>query len=208
MQRLEDRYAVPLAGQFTGRSQPGRPAADDGDPFAAGRRQLLFGKLGNVGHGPVGHETLQIADRNRIPLDTADALGFALAFLRTDPAANRWQRVITPQDQRGFDQVFLSQRANEFRNRDTHRAAFHTGAALALDAALRLTYRLIVIQPQVDLLEVAAPHFGIEFGHVNPRYGQPLLDAQFVRSNIQRQLALACGVAGLFLETAIGGEPV
>ena len=89
VQRLEDGHVVPALGEVARAGEPRRAAADDGDFVPV--RLRLQGQVAAVGVVPVGNEPLQAADGDRLALDAAHALAFALRFLRAHPAAHGGQ---------------------------------------------------------------------------------------------------------------------
>jgi len=180
VQRLEHRDPVAGPGQFPGRGQAGRTGTDNRHRPAACLRQGCGRQLRPIGHGPVGHEPLQVADGHRFTLDAAHASGFALGLLGADPAADRRQGVVTLENAGRQRQVFRCQGVQHLGNRDPHRTAVHAGAVLALDAAFRLLHRFSEAQAGVDLLEIATAHGCIKFGHVYPGDCQALLHGQIV----------------------------
>ena len=72
------------------------------------------------------------------PFTPHDALCLALGFLGTDPAADRREGVVPPQDPGGRGELSGGQGGDELGDGDPHRAPGHAGTVLALDAALRL----------------------------------------------------------------------
>ena len=112
MQRLEQRHRVALLGKQRRAGQAGRAGTDDGDLDAVGLSLFRHGV--DVLAVPVGNEALQTADRDRLALVAADALGFALRLLRTDTAGKSGQRVSISDDLIGLFKVALGDLMDEF----------------------------------------------------------------------------------------------
>ena len=82
---------------------------------------------------PIRHETLQSANAHGLALDTSDALGFALFFLRTYTAADGGEAGGFADDLISGFKVPLPDLLNEGGDVDVHGTARHTGGILAVE---------------------------------------------------------------------------
>ena len=108
VQRLVNGHVVAELGQFARGRQAARAGADHRHFPAAGRRDGERLRL-RVLAGPIRHVALQVADGHRHALVAADALDFALGFLRAHPPGDRRQGVVAEQALRRFRQFALRQ---------------------------------------------------------------------------------------------------
>ena len=86
MKRFKDRYVIAQLRQIARAGKAGRAGTDHGNLLALLLRSRLRNK--SMLSGPVGNKTLQLADGNRLALDSAHTLSLALALLRADTAAD------------------------------------------------------------------------------------------------------------------------
>jgi hypothetical protein len=179
VERLKYFHTVPGASQLSGSGQTCRATAYDGDFFPGGGWQYYLFQLVGMIHGPVGDKPLQIADGNGLTFESADALFFALGFLGTDPAADGGQGIVTTQNTRSCDKIPIRQLANEFRDRNADRATFHTGAGLALQAALCFTDRVFHGKSSVYFFKTLTTFYCVPLGHVDPLDGETFLGGKF-----------------------------
>ena len=123
-----------------------------------------------MGHDVVGHEAFQTADAHGFALDAADALGFALALLGADAAADGGQVVGGFDDGRGLGEFAFGDLGYEFGDADVDRAAGNAGLLDAAHAALGFVDGHLRGVAQSDFLEVMGADLGIllrdgVFGH-------------------------------------------
>ena len=137
VQRLVDRDAVALFGQFAGGRQPGRAGADDGHLFSRGRG-ARGARAVRVLEGPVSDVAFKMADGHRLALPAAHALDLALRLLRAHAAGHAREGVVIEQTGGRARQVAPPQQIDEARDVHAHRAAGDATRILALDAALGL----------------------------------------------------------------------
>ena len=162
VQRLEDGHVIAELRKVRGAGQAGRAGADD-------RHFLAVGGSDGGGRGlallarPVGHEALELADRDALALDAQDAAAFALGLLRAHTAANGRQRAVLGDDRRGAGEIAVLDLRDEFGNLDAYGAGAHAAGVLAMQAAGGLKHRLIDIVSVADLFEIGRPHFRVLF---------------------------------------------
>ena len=143
VKRLEDSHFVAVFRHISRESQTGRTGADDGYSLAVlgrcfGRNDLAVLAL------VVSHETLQIAYSHRLFLHlVVDALGLALFLLRAYATAHGGQGRRLFDDADCLVEMLLLNLRNEGGDVDAHRTTLHTTRVLAVQASLRLQYRLL-----------------------------------------------------------------
>jgi hypothetical protein len=93
------------------------------------------------------------------------ALLLALAFLRTNAAAYRRQRVRRAQDLRGSGHVAGGDGVHEIGNRDTDRASLDTRRILAAQAALGLEPGAGNVVALVDFEKILRAQLRVALGH-------------------------------------------
>ncbi len=138
MKSFEDRHFISHFRQIAGSRQPGRTGSYDGHLMPVGfrffKRDIVLCAM------RVGHEPLETADRDRFGLDAADAVFFALAFLRTNTAAYSWQRGREADDPVGFLEIAFFYLFDKIGNVDIDRTSLDTWLMLAVKTALRFLY--------------------------------------------------------------------
>ena len=152
VQSLEDGHVIAQLRQIAGTGQTCGAGTDDGYLLAV----LLRGsrRLDALLSRPVGHETLQLSDGNRLALDAADAASLALALLGTYTSADSRKGGGLADDTISLREIAFLYRLDKIRNMDLHRAAFHTFCLLTVQAASGLFHRLVFIISQADLVKV------------------------------------------------------
>ena len=153
MQGLEDGDIVAAFGQFARGGETAGAGADDCHFLAAGRGNLER-LLVAVSARPVADIPFEVADGHRQAFVAADALNFALRFLRADAASDRGQGVIVEQALCGFRQVALGKQFDEARDIDAHRAASDALGVLAQKAAFGFEQGHFLGEAEVDLSKV------------------------------------------------------
>jgi len=118
-------------------------------------------------HGPIGHESLQIAYGHRLSFHATDAYCFALGLLGTDPAADRWKGIVVLKYRRGAEEVPFGKCVDKLGYGNHYRTAFHALAALALQAAPSLPDRALQRESPVYLFEGMATLFPVTFRHMD-----------------------------------------
>jgi hypothetical protein len=81
-------------------------------------------------------KTLKPADSYRLPFLAENAVAFALAFLRTDPAADGRKVVLHLHPFYSLDHITFAQCFDKLGDQDTYRASLDAFGILALEAAL------------------------------------------------------------------------
>ena len=142
VQRFIHGYLVAHLRQIARAGQTRRTCADHGDLVAVLRRRRHL--LGGMFAMPVGNEALQTADADGFALDAANALAFALGFLRAYATADRRQgRLLIQHFERAFDILFGDLR-DERGNIDAYRTGRYAGMILAVQAAPCFVNRHII----------------------------------------------------------------
>ena len=152
MERFVDGHVPARARQIRRTGQTSRARTDDCRFLA--RRRCCFRGHRALGHGIVRRKAFQTADADRFALDTADALAFALRFLRADAAANRREAVLQANRLVCFLELALLNMRDEVRNRHIHRAALDAGRILAMQAAVSFLHGDFAGIAQRDFLEI------------------------------------------------------
>ena len=136
-----DGYGVASRGELSGRSEPGRAGAHDGDAPAVrvGRRAQLHA----VCVRPLGRVALERADLDRRPsLVDQNAILLAEHLDRADARAGPAEDVLGEDDPRGSRGIVRGDSRDEARDVDVRRAADDARRrrlhAAALEAAIRL----------------------------------------------------------------------
>jgi hypothetical protein len=128
-----------------------------------------------VAGGPVGDETLQVADRDRFAfLVAADALALALPFLRADAAGDARQRVVAQKYLRGEPELAGGDVADECGDVDRDRAPADTLGVFAVKAACRFEHRDLRGQAEVHFVEGVRPRRRVTGSHRLARDLHPL----------------------------------
>ena len=150
-------------GQIARAGKTGRAGADDCDSVAVGGH--LFGHLVRVLHRPVGDEALQTADADRLALDAAHALAFALLLLRADTAADGGQGAVFENLLIRALEVLLADQGDEIGDLDVDRAARHARGVLAVQTAGGLVERELHGVAEGDLVKVFIADSRFLFGN-------------------------------------------
>ena len=125
VERFKNGDIVALLGKVARAGEAAGAGADDRDLVAVGR-------FLHVCIVPVGDKALEAADADRLALDAADALRFALRLLRADAAADGGQGRGLMNDLIGALVVLFGDLLDEFGDLDLHRAAGNAGMVLAV----------------------------------------------------------------------------
>ena len=140
VEALENGDLVSLVYQVSGCSQSGRAGTDNGSLLAVGWDFFYF-IVADVLSVPIRYETLQSAYGNRLALDSANALSFALGFLRAYTSAHCRQGVGGSDYFIGTGKISLGHLCDEFRNAYVYRTSCHARFVFTIEAALRFVYR-------------------------------------------------------------------
>ncbi|OQA10893.1 MAG: hypothetical protein BWY66_00102 [bacterium ADurb.Bin374] len=180
MERLEHCHLVTELGELGGAGQSGGAGTDDRDfPIEPVHDDGALEQV--VLHLVIGHEPFELADRHGLMLLPEHALGFALHFLRADPAADRRKVILFADFLYRTDIVFLDDFRDKGGNIHTDRAALHAQGIFALEAAVRLFAGARLVEAEADFLEVAAASFGVLFEGFLPGKSHSLLRSESVR---------------------------
>ncbi len=158
MKRLVNRYLVTHARKLARAGKARGAGTDDRYLMAVFLRHNRF--LFGVCHIVIRHEALEPADADRLALDAAHAKLLTLLFLRAYPPAYSGHQVGFVDLFGGADKVALFDEGNKIRYRNAHRAAFHARSMLAVQAAVRLVYRVFARVAKRDLRKVRVPYGG------------------------------------------------
>ena len=165
MQCLEDGYIVAQLCQVACAGQTCRAGTDDCYLLAV----LLCGscRLNALLSCPVSYETLQLTDGNCLALDTADAASLALTLLGTNTSADSRKRRRLADNAICLRKVAFLYCADEIRNMNLYRAAFHTFCFLTSETSLCLFYCLVLIVTKANLIEVRSTNLRILLSYRN-----------------------------------------
>ena len=153
VERLEDGDVVAVLAKLAGGGEPGGTGADDGDFFPGIRAGFNAGEALAVPLVVCG-EALEIADGHGSELLRQHAAFLALGLLRADASAHRRKRVGLLDDFDRLEKILFDDRLDEGRDVDAYGTSVDAGRLLALEAALGFQDRLVVAQPEGDLVEV------------------------------------------------------
>ena len=153
VETLENGYFVSLVHQITGSGQSGRAGTDNGNLLAVGWDFFYF-IIADVLSVPIRYETLQSAYSNRLALDSANALSFALGFLRAYTAAHCRQGVGGSNHFIGTGKIPLGYLCDEFRNPYVYRTSCHARLVFTIEATLRFVYRHLLGISQSNFLKI------------------------------------------------------
>ncbi len=161
MQCLEDCNIIPHLRQITGTGQAGGAGTDHRYFLIL----LLFRTFrpDTVLSCPVSHETLQLADRNRLSLNAADTLTLTLALLRADTAAYSRKGRSLADDLIGcFDIAFLDL-LNKSWNINRNRTSLDTLRILTINTTGGLPHCLFFIISQTYFFKICRTYLRILF---------------------------------------------
>ena len=165
MQRLKNSYVITQLCQVASAGQTCRTGTDDRNLLAI----LLCGscRLDALLSRPVGYKTLQLTDGNCLALDTADAASLTLALLGTYTSADSRKCGRLADYAVCFCKVAFLYCADEIRNMNLYRAAFHTFCFLTSETSLCLFYCLVLIVTKADLIEIRSTNLRILLSYRN-----------------------------------------
>ena len=163
VERFKNGDVVALLGKVTRAGEAAGAGADDGDLVAVGGG--LGGRFLHVCVVPVGDKALKTADADRLTLDAANALRFALRFLRADTAADGGEGGGLVDDLIGALVILFGDLLDELGDLDLHRAAGNAGMILAVQAACCFVERLLLGIAESDLQKVLVADVGVLRGH-------------------------------------------
>ncbi len=122
-------------------------------------------RFGAVSVVPIGDKAFQTPDTHGFAFDTADALAFALRFLRADASAHCGQRAALCNDLIRALIILFLYLSDKFGDIDSYGTARSARHILAVQAAFRLIERLLLRVPQRDLLKVPVADVRVLNGH-------------------------------------------
>ena len=156
VQRLEYRHIVPHLCQIARAGQTCGAAAHDRNMVSV--LLDIGGCLIAMGQMPVADVTLQLADGDRLALDTQHARALALCLLRADAPADARQRAVRGNHRGRRGHVSAHKIGYECRNVYIDGACLDTTRPLARKAARRLQTRLLVVIPVAYLFEICGAY--------------------------------------------------
>ena len=109
----------------------------------------------------VSDEALELADGDRLELDTQNAATLALALLRANTTAYGRQRRILRDDRGSPCDVAFLDLGNELRNLDGDGTGRHATRILAMEAAGSLLGGLLQVVTVANLFEIMCTYLGI-----------------------------------------------
>ena len=202
--RLEDRHRVSRQAHPLGDGEARRPAPNDRHTPTAletGRGDREAAPLAAV---PIGHEGLQLADRDRLGVLAHHAVALAELLLRAEAAAQFRHLAGGAEDGGGranASQLKVGQRPGDVV---ADRAGRDTGLGGALDAALRLEHGRLRRVAVVDLVPVVDAFEGRLLRDVVRGDAEP--GAAVNRRRVASRGRLGPGLAGALLAGRGGGH--
>ena len=163
MEGLENGHLVAHFRQIAGAGQACGAGTDHSHLLAVGF--LRFSGYKAVLPGPVGHKALQLADGDRLALDSADALALALALLGAHAAADSRKGAGLGDGGGRLGELSLLHLVDELGNVDGNGTTLDTLGILTVDAAGGLSLGLLLIVAKADLLKIGGSHLGILFSN-------------------------------------------
>ena len=109
------------------------------------------------------NKTLQLSDRYRISLDSADTLSFTLRLLRADTSADCRQCGRLTDDLIGFLNISFFYFLNKCRNIDRYRTSFDTFCIFTVKTSGCLFHSLFLIISKANFFKICCTFFWILF---------------------------------------------
>ena len=170
MQRFENRHLIPHLGQIRCTGQPRRATADNGHLVSVRSGSIRSLHLIGMFQRPIPDETLHLANRHRLALDTENTGTFALRLLRTNPAANRRQGTVLGNHRNGSGQIARRQLGDKLWYLHRYRTMVDTAGLTAMQAARSFQLCLLQRIAVTHLFEIGDPHLRVLFPYGNASY--------------------------------------
>ena len=154
---------IALLGKVARAGKAGGAGTYNCNAVAVGRRS--FGSFGGMSVMPIGNKAFKSADADGFAFDAANALAFALEFLRTYPAADCGQRGGLLNDLICALEIVLANLCDKLGDMDVDRAAADAGHLRAVETAERLVKRGLFGIAGCNLVKVVCAYFGCLGGH-------------------------------------------
>ena len=152
MKRLEDCHIVAHFCQIAGAGQACRTRTDHRHFMSVFVIRRLWTDA--VRSRPVGCKSLQLADRHRISLISANTFSLALALLRAHTAAGRRKRGSLTDGLIRLLKLLFFYPGDKCRDINRHRTSFDALCIFTVQAARRLFHRLFLVISKTHFLKV------------------------------------------------------
>ena len=163
MERLKNGHIIAHLCQIAGTGKTCRTGADYSYLLSLFLSRTL--RLNAVFSCPVGYETLQLTDRYRVTLDSANTFSLTLCFLRTHTSTDSRQRTGFADNLISSLNIALLYLLHKSGNIDCHRAALHALRIFTVDTSGSLCHCLLHVIAQTNLFKVCGTLLCVLLSH-------------------------------------------